>query len=107
MLSRLPRVQAPMAGAQDSRLAIAVCKAGGLGSLPCAMLSPDQARAQILSLRAAAEAQGSGGFSPLWAGEAASLAREMDAGKLTETIWREARAAASGLEAALREIQVK
>ncbi len=53
MLSRLPLIQAPMAGAQDGQLAIAVCKAGGLGSLPCAMLSLDQARAQILGIRAA------------------------------------------------------
>src|SRR5258705_6749672 len=30
-----------MAGVQDSRLAVAVSNAGGLGSLPCAMLSPD------------------------------------------------------------------
>jgi nitronate monooxygenase len=34
----LPIVQAPMAGVQGSALAIAVSNAGGLGSLPCAML---------------------------------------------------------------------
>jgi len=34
----LPIIQAPMAGVQDSALAIAVSEAGGLGSLPCAML---------------------------------------------------------------------
>src|SRR5262245_59377191 len=34
----LPIIQAPMAGAQDGRLAVAVSNAGGLGSLPCAML---------------------------------------------------------------------
>ena len=33
-----PIIQAPMAGVQDSKLALAVSKAGGLGSLPCAML---------------------------------------------------------------------
>ncbi len=43
----LPIVQAPMAGAQGSDLAIAVSEAGGLGSLPCAMLSVDQARTEI------------------------------------------------------------
>lgn len=43
----LPIVQAPMAGAQGSALAIAVAEAGGLGSLPCAMLSLDQARTEI------------------------------------------------------------
>ena len=35
----LPIIQAPMAGVQDSALAIAVSNAGGLGSLPCAMLA--------------------------------------------------------------------
>lgn len=38
----LPIIQAPMAGLQDSKLAIAVSNAGGLGSLPAAMLSQDQ-----------------------------------------------------------------
>lgn len=38
----LPVVQAPMAGVQDEALAIAVAKAGGLGSMPCALL--DSAR---------------------------------------------------------------
>lgn len=42
-----------MAGAQDSELAIAVCQAGGLGSLPCAMLGPEQIRAEVLKIRAA------------------------------------------------------
>jgi nitronate monooxygenase len=36
----LPVIQAPMASAQDEALACAVATAGGLGSLPCAMLSP-------------------------------------------------------------------
>jgi len=43
----LPIIQAPMAGSQGSALAIAVSNAGGLGSLPCAMLGPDQIRAEI------------------------------------------------------------
>jgi len=38
----LPVIQAPMAGVQDADLAIAVAEAGGLGSLPCALLSPGQ-----------------------------------------------------------------
>ena len=37
----LPIIQAPMAGVQGSALAVAVSNAGGLGSLPCAMLSLD------------------------------------------------------------------
>ncbi len=44
---RLPVIQAPMAGSQGSELAIAVCNAGGLGSLPCAMLTPDGMRAEL------------------------------------------------------------
>jgi nitronate monooxygenase len=48
-----PLIQAPMAGVQGSRLAIAVSQAGGLGSLPCAMLSPDQIRTEIEAIRAA------------------------------------------------------
>ncbi|GAB3511443.1 nitronate monooxygenase [Pseudoxanthomonas daejeonensis] len=34
----LPVIQAPMAGVQDEELAIAVSRAGGLGSVPCALL---------------------------------------------------------------------
>lgn len=48
----LPIVQAPMAGCQGSALAIAVANAGGLGSLPCAMLSPDALRAELASIEA-------------------------------------------------------
>jgi nitronate monooxygenase len=51
----LPIIQAPMAGVQDSRLAIAACSAGALGSLPCALLSIAQAREQISAIRAATE----------------------------------------------------
>ena len=43
----VPIVQAPMAGAVSPEMVIAVSEAGGLGSLPCAMLSPEQARAQL------------------------------------------------------------
>lgn len=49
----LPIVQAPMAGAMDVALAIAVSEAGGLGSLPAAMLTADQLRAQVEKFRAA------------------------------------------------------
>jgi len=47
-----PVVQAPMAGSQGSALAIAVSNAGGLGSLPCAMLGPDALRRELEALRA-------------------------------------------------------
>lgn len=48
-----PVIQAPMAGSQGSRLAIAVCEAGGLGSLPCAMLTVDAMRKELDAIRAA------------------------------------------------------
>jgi nitronate monooxygenase len=47
MFSTIAIIQAPMAGAQSPELCIAVCEAGGLGSLPCAMLTPQLAREQI------------------------------------------------------------
>lgn len=49
----LPIIQAPMAGVQNSALAIAVSNAGGLGSLPCAMLSPDALHAELTAMTAA------------------------------------------------------
>lgn len=48
--TRLPLIQAPMAGVQGSALAIAVSNAGGLGSLPCAMLSPDALRKELTAI---------------------------------------------------------
>lgn len=48
--TRFPIIQAPMAGVQDASLAAAVCNAGGLGSLPCAMLSPDALEAEVARL---------------------------------------------------------
>jgi nitronate monooxygenase len=46
----LPIIQAPMAGAQDSALAVAVSNAGGLGSLPCAMLSRDTMQTELAAV---------------------------------------------------------
>ena len=43
----LPIIQAPMAGVQGSALAIAVSNAGGLGSLPCAMLDAAGIRREV------------------------------------------------------------
>jgi nitronate monooxygenase len=48
----LPVIQAPMAGVQGAGLAVAVCQAGGLGSLPCAMLGADAMRQELAALRA-------------------------------------------------------
>src|SRR5580692_3717675 len=47
----LPIILAPMAGAALSELAIAVAEAGGLGSLPCAMLNSGQVRAELSTIR--------------------------------------------------------
>lgn len=49
---RLPIIQAPMAGVQGSGLALAVSAAGGLGSLPCAMLGADALNAELQRIRA-------------------------------------------------------
>jgi nitronate monooxygenase len=51
VFTELPIIQAPMAGAHDEALAIAVADAGGLGSLPCALIGPDQIRAQVARFR--------------------------------------------------------
>ena len=48
----LPIIQAPMAGVQDHRLAVAVSNAGGLGSLPAAMLSLEALRSELMALQA-------------------------------------------------------
>jgi nitronate monooxygenase len=53
---RHPVVQAPMAGAQDQELAIAVGEAGGLGSLPCALLTPSDVRRMVGQFRQATRA---------------------------------------------------
>jgi nitronate monooxygenase len=47
----VPVLQAPMAGATGSAMAIAVAKAGGLASLPCAMLTHDQVRDEVAAFR--------------------------------------------------------
>jgi nitronate monooxygenase len=52
--SRWPIIAAPMAGAAGVELAVAVIQGGGVGSLPCAMLTPDEARAQAAEVRARA-----------------------------------------------------
>jgi nitronate monooxygenase len=44
----------------------------------------------LAPLRARAEAKGSGDFSPMWAGQAASLGRSLPAGELTRALAAEA-----------------
>ena len=53
--ARLPIVQAPMAGSSGVALAVAAIRADAVGSLPCALLSPDQLRQQVSEVRAQAE----------------------------------------------------
>ena len=48
----LPIIQAPMAGVQGNALAVAVSNAGGLGSLPCAMLGLDAMRDELAKIKA-------------------------------------------------------
>ncbi|MGF6513421.1 nitronate monooxygenase [Pseudomonas sp. BT76 TE3572] len=47
----LPIIQAPMAGATNSAMVIAASNAGGLGSMPAAMLSIDQLREELKTIR--------------------------------------------------------
>ncbi|MBS0356057.1 MAG: nitronate monooxygenase [Proteobacteria bacterium] len=51
----LPVIQAPLAGVQGSALAIAVSEAGGLGSLPCAMLSPEALEKELSAIHVATD----------------------------------------------------
>jgi len=48
---QLPIIQAPMAGAVLGDMVVAVSEAGGLGSLPCALLSCEQASAEFETIR--------------------------------------------------------
>lgn len=47
----LPIIQAPMVGVQDRTLAVAVSLAGGLGSLPCAMLSINELYTELTEIK--------------------------------------------------------
>jgi nitronate monooxygenase len=51
-----PVIAAPMAGAAGVELAIAAIEGGALGSLPCALLSPEQLREQVAAVRERASA---------------------------------------------------
>ncbi|QLF93308.1 nitronate monooxygenase [Pseudomonas sp. ABC1] len=52
---RYPILQAPMAGAQDHRLAVAVSQAGGLGAIPAGMLDAARLDAELSAYRALTE----------------------------------------------------
>lgn len=49
---QLPIIQAPMAGVQDSALAISVGETGALGSLPCALLTAEGMRREMAAVAA-------------------------------------------------------
>jgi hypothetical protein len=68
---QLPIIQAPMAGAQGSELAIAVSNADALAAL-----------------RKKAESLGRGDFSPLWCGQNVSGCREIPAAALTRALMK-------------------
>jgi nitronate monooxygenase len=59
---------------------------------PISELAPEfpLASAALAPLRAKAESQGSGDFSPLWSGQASALGRELPAAELTRTLAAEA-----------------
>ena len=50
--TELPIIQAPMAGAQNHELAAAVCAAGGLGSIPAAMLDAPALDTELSAIEA-------------------------------------------------------
>jgi nitronate monooxygenase len=52
--SRLPLIAAPMAGAGGVDLAVGAIEGGAVGSLPCALLTPEQIRSQVSEVRARA-----------------------------------------------------
>jgi nitronate monooxygenase len=58
----------------------------------------------LAPLRAKAEAQASGDFSPMWAGQAAALGRAMPAGQLTKTLATEALEHMRALAASTSEV---
>src|SRR6201984_426393 len=47
----LPIIQAPMAGSALSDMVVEVSQAGGLGSLACALLSVENARTELETIR--------------------------------------------------------
>lgn len=50
-----PIIQAPMAGAHDAAMTIAVSSAGALGSLPCALLGAEQIVAEVDRIKSATD----------------------------------------------------
>ncbi|HEX7782532.1 MAG TPA: nitronate monooxygenase [Sphingobium sp.] len=53
--AKAPVIQAPMAGSGGVDLAIGAIRGGGVGSLPCALVPPDEIAGQVAAVRAAAD----------------------------------------------------
>jgi nitronate monooxygenase len=53
--TELPIIQSPMAGVQDSALTVAVTESGGLGSLPCGMLSVEEIVSELRLIKDATD----------------------------------------------------
>jgi nitronate monooxygenase len=75
-----PILLAPMAGAIDAEIAIAVAEGGGLPSVPCATISPEKAREQIKIVRQRVSAPINLNFF---------CHRAVDADPAREAIWRQ------------------
>ena len=73
----IPILQAPMVGASDAALAIAVSRAGGLGSLAAGALAPQEIGPAIAAIRAATAAPF--GVNLLMAPKASPAPEEVDA----------------------------
>jgi nitronate monooxygenase len=52
----IPIIQAPMVGAQDERMTIAVSRAGGVGSLGCGAMAPADIEAAVAAIRGQTDA---------------------------------------------------
>ena len=78
--TEFPIVLAPMAGVMDADLVIAAAQGGALGSLPCAMISPEKAREQVNIIRQRVSA-------PLNVNFFCHKAVDADAGR--EATWRQ------------------
>jgi nitronate monooxygenase len=78
--TEFPIVQAPMAGVMDADLVIAAAQGGALGSLPCAMLSAEKAREQLLVIRQRASAPINMNFS---------CHKVVDADPARDAVWRQ------------------
>ena len=120
--TELPLIQAPMAGVQVSPLAVAVCNAGGLGSLPCAMLTVDAMRKELAALKAktskpynvnffchtppspnaSAKPPGEQRLPPTTANTASTPA--LPAGPVSHAVQRRGRRRARGVQAGRREL---